>query len=140
MSTTTRPTREIQLATGETVTATEVAPGQWIQTSQLRPRTFGVMQLVPDGQSGRYIPRIKVWGESVRMKLDMSADLGLEGMSGRTIRRLAHAGFVHITAAGPQQSYLDLQSLAEHLEAARDPEFWNPERRRRYSLAVEAVP
>ncbi len=49
-----------------------------------------------------------------------------------TIYRLSHSGFVTGERQSPRKILIDVESLQAHLEAVREPEFWTPERRRRY--------
>ncbi len=49
-----------------------------------------------------------------------------------TIYRLFRSGFVTGERQSPRKILIDVESLQAHLEAVRKPDFWTPERRRRY--------
>lgn len=49
-----------------------------------------------------------------------------------SIYRLYRAGFITGERKSPKRILINVASLQAHLEAVRDPEFWNAERRLRY--------
>lgn len=132
----------INLATGQEAKTRliEAAPGQWtaetVDPADV-PR-FGIVRMMrqPDG---RYIPVLKHYGQYVRMSRELPESLGFRGLSSMTLYRLCAAGFVACSRPGPGVILVDILSLAEHIEAARDPEFWTHARRQRWSDACASV-
>ncbi len=129
----------ISSLTGETM-ATEmvqVAPGVWepgVIDQRDVPR-YGLVWMMRQAD-GSYLPVLKAHALYVSMSHDLPAQLGLKGLSFRGLYRLITAGFVVSTSPTPKNILVDLGSLAQHIENARDPEFWTEERRRRWSNAL----
>lgn len=123
---------KIKMSTGEIV---EIAPGE--KTADL-PRTavpkYGFVHLMrqPDGS---YTPVLQSWGEMIRMTSDLPHRIGLN-TDYSTLRRLLIAGFIKYRHFSPGTILIDLQSLYEHMDACKDPEFWTPERIKRYRQAL----
>lgn len=132
----------INLATGRPAETrlVEIAPGQWaagdIHPSDV-PR-YGLVRLMRQ-TDGSYIPVLKQHSQYVRMSHDLPEQLGLKGLSPKTLYRIIAAGFVASSRPAPAVILVDLLSLSEHVEAARDPEFWTPEKRRRWSDACAEI-
>jgi hypothetical protein len=132
----------VNLATGQEAKTRliEVAPGQWtapaIEPDDV-PR-YGIVRMMRQ-TDGRYLPVLKHYGQYVRMSRDLPEQLGFRGLSSMTLYRLCSAGFVCSSKPGPGVILVDVLSLAEHIEAARDPEFWTPERRKCWSDACASV-
>ena len=114
----------------------EVSPGKF--TADQVPRAeiarFGFITLMrlPDGN---YMPVVKTWGQTLRLTEDLCRNLGLD-VSYDTIRRLINGKFLRVRRVAPNSILLELESLYDHLEAVRDPEFWTPERIKRYREPV----
>lgn len=131
--------RLINLATGEPAKTrlVEVAPGQYA-VGEIHPEDvprFGVVRMMRQGD-GSYIPVLKQSGQYVRMARELPDLLGLKGLSSNTLYRLVAAGFVGSSRPAPGVIMVDLLSLCEHIEAAKDTEFWTHERRIRWSNAI----
>lgn len=55
------------------------------------------------------------------------------GMSAEVIMKLIRTGFVEGSQGAPCNLMVNVRSLLDHIEQTReDPEFWTPERRRRF--------
>lgn len=117
----------------------EVAPGQWtapaIDPADV-PR-FGIVRLMRQ-QDGSYLPILKHYSQYIKITEGLPEALGYIGLSYTTLYRLCHAGFIKSSKPSPLVILIDILSLADHVEAARDPEFWTPERRRIWSDACAA--
>ncbi|MDD3885374.1 MAG: hypothetical protein PHI35_00700 [Victivallaceae bacterium] len=128
-----KPARVKVFGTGETI---EVAPG--VTTAPLPVVTVprvAVARLQPVG-GGDYRPVVKVLGVWARLTLHLPQELGLK-ISYSVLRRLALAQFVESRQPSPCCFEINLESLEKHLEACTDPEFWTPEKRRRYIEACD---
>jgi hypothetical protein len=115
----------------------EITPGVW-EPGTVDPRDvprYGLCWLMRQ-TDGSYLPIIKAHALYVSMSHDLPGQLGLKGLSSRSLYRLIAAGFVASTSPTPGTILIDLGSLATHIEAARDPEFWTSERRKRWSDAI----
>ena len=130
------------LATGQDAKTRliEVAPGQWTAES-IDPADvprYGIVRMMrqPDG---RYIPVLKHYGQFQRCTRELPEELGFRGLTYQTLYRLIAAGFVASSRPAPGVVLIDILSLAEHLEAARDSEFWTAERRAIWRDACAAV-
>lgn len=124
-------------ATKPSTIEVEPAPGQTIEAALPReavPR-FGIVQLMRQSD-GTYVPILKSWSNTVRLKLDTMNNLGLD-VSYKTTRRLIIAGFVKGSLIAPETFLLDVESLYEHLQATRDPEFWTEARKAQYRAAQD---
>jgi len=60
----------------------------------------------------------------------------LVGINYLTLHRLIRAGFVEGSQPSPQVILVDATSYFAHQEAAKDPDFWTPERRLKYSAVI----
>jgi hypothetical protein len=112
----------------------EAAPGErcvWLRDEQI-PRRVGVFTWQRLGD-GTYAPLVRVYDTLVRL-----SDVKKHGIliPWDTLRRLTTGGFVKYTQPAPGSIFICMDSLIEHLTAAEDPEFWTPERLRRYSAAI----
>lgn len=113
----------------------EFAPGQEVDATLPReavPR-FGLVQLMRQAD-GSYVTVLKTWSETVRLKLDTLPNLGID-VSYKTCRRLIAAGFIEGSFIAPETFIMDLESLYNHVQATRDPEFWTDARKAKYRAA-----
>lgn len=114
----------------------EIAPGKRMadQVPRADIARFGFVSLcrLPDGN---YMPVLKTWGQTVRLTSDLFRDLGLD-VSYDTVRRLINGGFLRVRRIAPNSIVLELESLYDHLEAVRDPEFWTEARIKAYREPV----
>jgi hypothetical protein len=120
----------------QTNTRVQLAPGQESGVSVPResvPR-YGVVQLMRQ-TDGTYIPVLKTWSETVRLTCNLPHELGLD-ISYNTLTRLVIAGFISGQRIAPETTLIDLESLVAHMEACRDPEFWNAKRIEQYRQAL----
>jgi len=114
----------------------EIAPGQWA-VGNIHPDDVprvGLVRLMRQ-VDGTYLPVLKLHSQYVRMTRDLGENVGLHGLSWKSLYRLIGAGFVESSRPTPNVILVDLVSLAAHVEAARDPEFWTPQRRAIWSQA-----
>jgi hypothetical protein len=132
----------ISSLTGELMSTklVEIAPGEWVP-SGIHPDDvprFGLVRMMrqPDGT---YLPVLKTHTQYVRMHRGLPAALGFKDMSAQCLYRLMDGEFVQCSRPSPGVVMVDLGSLAGHIEAARDPEFWTPERLDRWSKACAAT-
>lgn len=98
---------------------------------------FLVMRLVHDKSTGQYFARALNWPFLVKC-CDVPKAFGLP-VEERVIRRLVIAGFVRGVRFTPKCSWVDLQSLHDHMTACSGPDgelFWTPERRDRFREAI----
>lgn len=119
--------------------ATQIAPGLYIPTEQLPQEAvpqYGYVKFVKQGDV--YQPVIRGWGKAIRMRPSLKEALGLD-LPYKTIMRLIKGGFIAARVPAPNTYLMDLDSFYEHIEASKDPEFWTPERRHRYSLTTGDV-
>lgn len=118
----------------------EVAPNQWVPQGVHPddvPR-YALSWLMRQAD-GTYMPVLKVHGQYVRMSHELPAKLGLAGLHPRNLYRLVAAGFVASSRIAPNTILVDVLSLAQHIEAARDPEYWTPMRRKQWSDACTEI-
>jgi hypothetical protein len=115
--------------TGDTV---EIAPGQETDVSVPRSAVpqYGFVKLMRQGD-GSYLPVLKTWSETIRLRESTPTDLGLD-ISYMTLKRLIVAGFIRGRLIAPDTCLLDLASLYEHIERCQDFEFWTEENRAEY--------
>jgi len=118
----------------------EIAPGTFAAPT-VHPADvprFGLVKMMrqPDGT---YLPMLKHHGQWRRCGEDLLKDAGLEALPLRTFYRLVNAGFVKQSRPTPMVILVDLGSLVDHLDAASDPEFWTPERRKRFVQADDWI-
>ncbi len=130
------------LATGRSAATpmVEIAPGQWT-AGDIHPDDvprYGLVRMMRQ-IDGRYLPVLKQHSQYVRMSHDLPELLGLKGLSPKTLYRIIAAGFVASARPAPNVILVDLLSLTEHVQAARDPEFWTDPRRRRWSDAIAEI-
>lgn len=99
--------------------------------ADLIPR-IGLVDFQPAGD-GTYRPIVRIHDSWIRVSIAARA-FGLRHM---VLRRLITAGFVEAIQPSPGCWMMNLQSYFRHVEAVRnDPEFWNEQRRARYSAAL----
>lgn len=118
----------------------QVSPGVY-ETLAVHPDDvprFGLVWMMRQAD-GSYLPVLRTHSQLVAMSRELPGQLGLKGLSYRGLLRLIVAEFVGSCRATPGVIMVDLASLAAHLEAARDPEFWTPERRKRFSDAIAEI-
>jgi hypothetical protein len=114
----------------------QAAPGQFVPveiSKDMVPR-YGFVRMTPQ-PDGTYRAVLVHSAGFVRLGHDLPERLGITGMSFRTLLRLISGGFVACSRPAPRTYLVDLQSLANHLQASTDPEFWTDERKRRFTLA-----
>lgn len=141
------PRREVEMTlvgTDRKVRALEFAPGIYVPRSSAEvaeqvPR-YGIAQLMRQAD-GSYLPVLRSWATTIRLKGNqdrirelLGADLGY-----KVLLRLLKAGFIRGSYATPGTTLIDLASLADHLAAAADPEFWTPVRRAAYAATCGEV-
>lgn len=118
----------------------EVAPGVF-EPATIDPADvprYGLVWLMRQSD-GSYLPVLKHHALYVSMSHDLPVQLGLKGLSPKGLYRLIAAGFVACSRTTPGTILVDLGSLAAHIESARDPEFWTPERRKRWKDACAEI-
>lgn len=111
----------------------EVSPGErcvWLRDEQVRQH-FGVFAWQKLGD-GTYAPVVRIYDTYVRINEVQSVGIPIPW---DTLRRLATAGFVDYRQPAPNTIYICIESLVQHMEATRDPEFWTADRRARYAAA-----
>jgi hypothetical protein len=85
---------------------------------------------------GTYRPVIRLHSTWVRMRTDISEELGL-GIPYTSLRRLMTAGFIESRQLTPGQYCFSLQSFYRHCAAVKaDPDFWTGKNLRRYMEAI----
>jgi hypothetical protein len=101
----------------------QVSPGRWVPTTEDSPEyTVCVWRQVGGGQF-ELVPETT---RLVRVDRRLLSALGL-AHQGRTLRRLAQAGFIEMLLAAPSTWLLNLDSWFNHLRrVAEDEEFWEP--------------
>ena len=130
------------LLTGEPMATTlsEVTPGAFeeanVHTADVQ--RYGLAWLMRQAD-GRYLPVLKGHSQHVKLTRELPGQLGFKDLSYGGIRRLITAGFVSSSRITPDVIHIDLASLAEHIQATRDPEFWSRANRRKYSDAAAEV-
>lgn len=88
------------------------------------PFSIGVFELRKRGAENAYEPMLRLHTAMVRMKANITEELGL-GIAYRSLRRLMAAGFVRWEQPTPGQYSFCLRSYFQHLANVRnDPEFW----------------
>lgn len=130
----------INMATGaQTRTQlTQIEPGKWI-AGDIHPDDvprYGIVRMMRQAD-GTYLPILRQHSQYVRMCAELPEQLGLKDLPVRTLYRIINAGFVEISRPAPNVILVDLVSLADHIHAARDPEFWTPMRRKQYQDAIQ---
>lgn len=118
----------------------EIAPGVF-DSASIDPADvtrYGLAWLMRD-TDGRYTPVLKGHSQHVKLSRQLTEQLGFRELSYNGLRRLVHAGFIIGTRITPDVIHIDLASLLAHIEAARDPDFWNRARRKRFSDACAEV-
>jgi hypothetical protein len=108
-----------------TRTAIQVVPGKNIQPapedSKLPKVALVSWQKIGPGE---YRPVVRIHERWVKLTCDLPEQLGM-GIDYRTVMRLATAGFIASRRPTPNSLLLDLESWFTHLEATKDPEFWD---------------
>lgn len=116
--------------TKETV---EVAPGEkYVDLPITLAPKVGIVRWVPVGD-GSYKPRLQVMETWIRVTA--AAQFGVH-IKRDTLIRLGVAGFISISQPSPQNTSVSLESLLEHLERCKDPEFWTEARLVKYRRAL----
>lgn len=101
------------------------------------PNRVGVCEMV-EGADGRYSATLRLHSTMIRMKANITEELGL-GITYASLRRLMTAGFVKSEQVTPGQYSFCLASYFRHLSAVHaDPEFWaiKGKNYRRYMEAI----
>jgi hypothetical protein len=116
--------------TGEAI---EIAPGErYVDLPQEIAPKFGIIRWMPAGD-GTFRPRVQVLENVIRVT--EARQYGIH-ISRETIIRLGVAGFVSISQLAPMTICVSLESLLDHIDACKDPEFWTEERLVRYRKAL----
>jgi len=117
---------------GDTV---RIAPGQEVTDIPRKaiPR-YGFVHLMRL-TDGSYTPVLKSWNQMCRLSLTITEDLGLD-IERTTLLRLIRGGFIQGHYITPSLCLFDLHSLYEHLDACKDPEFWDEKKRKAYQQAI----
>lgn len=106
-----------------------VAPGErYVDIPPAKVPQAGIVRWVPAGD-GTYRPRLQVMETWVRV--GQCEQFGIH-IKRDTLIRLGIAGFIKICQPSPMTPSISIESLLEHMEAAKDPEFWTEERLERY--------
>lgn len=92
---------------------------------------IGVFDWQPAGD-GTYRPIVRLHECLVKA----SEFAPLVGLNYLTLHRLLRAGFVEGSQPSPQVILVNATSYFLHQEATKDPDFWTPERRRKYSEVI----
>ena len=91
------------------------------------PPLLTACDLVPLGDgSYRAVPRRPMG------KVTVKEAARLANYPRASIYRLYNGGFITGERQSPRRILIDVESIQAHLEAVREPEFWNDERRDRY--------
>lgn len=121
----------VRFPDGTEVPLREVAPGKFTADlpEGIVPR-YGFVRLLrlPNGV---YAPLLKTWHQTVRFSTKLAQSLGLD-CDYNTLFRLAKTGFLTAYQVSPGCHLLDLQSLHDHLEACKEPGYWNAKRRAQF--------
>ena len=119
----------------KTMQRIQIAPGA---TAEDIPREevprYGFVKLMRQAD-GSYLPILQSHGHTVRLGETFCQDYGIDTHT-KTIRRLIVAGFVSGHFISPHALLVDLSSFHEHMEACKDPDFWTPDRRKKFSQAI----
>lgn len=142
MSDKSHPPTLINLSNGQPAATplVQIAPGQWA-VGNIHPddvHRYGLVRMMRQ-TDGRYIPVLKQYTQYIRVTRELPEQLGLKGLSPKTLYRIIAAGFVASSRPAPNVILVNLFSLAEHVENARDPEFWTREKRKRWSDACAEI-
>ncbi len=123
----------------------DLASGKPLATGvrQLAPGKFEACEFIPDDAprygmvrlmrqtDGSLLPVLKLFGQYRRLA-GLATELGIRDLSQRTLDRLVETGFIQSIRPSPSVILVDMESLCQHLENTRDPEFWTPRRRAQY--------
>jgi hypothetical protein len=125
--------RTVQLANagGQPVTV-EIAPGEAYADlpAEQAPRV-GIVRWVPAGD-GLFRPRVQLLENWIRTT--HAPQFGIH-IKPETLVRLGNSGFIKFSQTSPGHNAVCLESLLDHIEKCRDPEFWTTERRKQYTTA-----
>lgn len=110
----------------------QFAPGEKVRLAPPAavPR-YGIVEWQPAGD-GTYKPvvmRTDTW-------LSVPECERLTGLPRNSICRLIRGGFIQSERPTPSGTRVNIESLTRHLVASQDAEFWNKERRRRWSQSL----
>lgn len=118
----------------------EAEPGKFLPESpiprEMLPRRAVVSLALMPG--GTYKPVIRLLSKWVQCSY-LLHEMGFH-VSPVTISRLWQNGFINACKPTPQILLVDVVSLHEHLEATRDPEFWDEATRRDYDQSIITTP
>lgn len=122
------------MATGKKIKVVQVAPGEFTADASLGeiPR-YGLFHMVPDG-AGNFRPVLYTVSRRVKLTARLPKQLGLD-LTSHSLRVLCEAGFVEYSRPTPRTIQIDLESLAKHLAATEDPEYWTEKRLAQFSQA-----
>jgi hypothetical protein len=127
----TKPTVPVRIANtaGHTI---DIAPGE--KYADIPPDKLpkvGIVRWIPCGD-GTYRPRLQVMENWIRTT--HAPQFGIH-IQPETLVRLANSGFIQIAQTSPGHNAINLESLLDHIEACRDPEFWTSARKATYRRA-----
>ena len=123
---------QIRIEPSGRIATMELVPG--VRVADVPPpliQRVGVCDWQPAGD-GTYRPIVRLHDNMVRV----SEAVKITGMTYLTLRRLICGGFVEGVQVTPGNVQMNMHSYWQHVQACRDPEFWTPERRRRYSATL----
>ena len=116
-----------------TATTTQVTAGaKFAEIPEETVPKVGIVRWIPEGD-GTYRPRVQILETWVRVSLAHQYGVSIPR---DTLVRLGNAGFIELCQPSPCHTAVNLDSLLRHIEACKDPEFWNPERMTRYRAAL----
>lgn len=130
----------VQLITGHTIDAVRIAPGEYLPVLPKHQEIplCGYITYVSAGD-GKFVPRVRVWEQYVKLVEETPENLGLGKIDVKTLLRLGVAGFFKIRRLTPRVTMICVPSLLAHIDATSDPDFWTPDRIRRYSAACYII-
>jgi len=111
----------------------EVAPGErYVDVPPDIVPKIGIVRWTPAGD-GTYKPRVQVMENWIRVT--EATRFGIH-IKRETLIRLGTSGFISSNQPSPGMICISLDSLLEHIELCKDPEFWTEKRRTEYRKAL----
>jgi hypothetical protein len=108
----------------------QVAPGRWMVNGGGKPPEVVIASLSARGD-GTY-ECLPITERLAALTAALIKRLGFSSDRGRTLKRLAMAGFIEIIYPSPRRALINLDSYYNHLRrVAEDPEFWQDEANRK---------
>jgi hypothetical protein len=114
----------------------QVAPGRWMVNGGGEPPEVVIASLSKRGD-GTY-ECLPITERMAALDAALVRRLGFSSDRGRTLKRLAMAGFIEIVYPSPKRALINLDSYYNHLRrVAEDPEFWkNDANRKAYTETI----